>query len=77
MYPQSKVTSLYQGYLDMSRIALVPPKLEQLGLKIAIVYVHASKGFEFWLAAKNRSLQDSWREKAFFQQSACPDCPIV
>lgn len=62
-YPQAKVSSLYQGYLDMSYLALVPPRLEQLGLKLAIVYVHANKGFEFWLAARNRGLQDSWREK--------------
>ena len=62
-FPQAKVTSLYQGYQDMSYIALVPKELEQLGLKLAIVYIHRNHAFEFWLAARNRSLQDTWREK--------------
>jgi ubiquinone/menaquinone biosynthesis C-methylase UbiE len=62
-FPQAKVTSLYQGYQDMSYIALVPKAFEPLGLKLAVVYLHRENSFEFWLAARNRSLQDVWREK--------------
>lgn len=62
-HPDAKVTSLYPGYLDMSYIAVVPKEFEQRGLKFAVVYIHRENAFEFWLAARNRALQDSWREK--------------
>ncbi|MPN50328.1 hypothetical protein SDC9_197954 [bioreactor metagenome] len=47
----------------MSYIALVPKELERLGLKLAVVYVHQENAIEFWLAARNRTLQDTFREK--------------
>ncbi|NLE14546.1 MAG: methyltransferase domain-containing protein [Spirochaetales bacterium] len=62
-FVQAKIIALYQGYLDMSYIALVPKAFEPLGLKLAVVYLHRENSFEFWLATRNRSLQDIWREK--------------
>jgi ubiquinone/menaquinone biosynthesis C-methylase UbiE len=62
-FPEAKVTSLYQGYVDMSYVALSTPRLTQHDLKLAVVYVHESGCFEGWLVARNRNLQDTYREK--------------
>jgi hypothetical protein len=62
-FPQAKITALHQGYPDMSYAALAFKAFEPLGLKLAVVYLHRKNSFEFWLAARNRSMQDTWREK--------------
>jgi len=49
--------SLYFGYMDMTYFALFPKKLRERGLKIAIVFVHATCQFELWLAATNKQVQ--------------------
>ncbi len=59
-HPRDRITELYQGYMDMSYIALVPKEYEEKGLKLCIVYVHKLQVFEFWLASRNRGLQDTW-----------------
>ncbi|WP_298504546.1 class I SAM-dependent methyltransferase [uncultured Sphaerochaeta sp.] len=62
-FPQAKITAIHQGYPDMSYAALAFKAFEPLGLKLAVVYLHRKNSFEFWLAARSRSLQDTWREK--------------
>jgi hypothetical protein len=49
--------------MDMSYVGLVTPELKSHNLKLAIVYVHATGCFELWLAARNRTIQDQYREK--------------
>jgi hypothetical protein len=56
-YPTYSVSGLYQGYLDMTYFALVPPSLAARGLKIAIVFNYGAFRFEAWLAAANRQVQ--------------------
>ena len=56
-YPKSSVSGLYQGYLDMSYFAIVPPSFKRRGLKIAIVFNYGAFRFEAWLAAANRQIQ--------------------
>ncbi len=39
-YPYYDVSSIYQGYMDMSYFSLTTKPLKDKGLKIAIVYLH-------------------------------------
>jgi hypothetical protein len=43
--------------MDMTYFALTPLSLKQLGLKIAIVFLHEDCRFEVWLAGANRKIQ--------------------
>lgn len=61
--PESEVSGLYPGYLDMSYIAIIPPNLKKRQLKLALVYVHEKGAFELWLAGRNRSIQAQVREE--------------
>ena len=61
-YPKYSVSGLYQGYLDMTYFAVVPPSLEPRGLKIAIVFNYGAFRFEAWLAATNRQVQRKYWE---------------
>lgn len=56
-YPSYSVSGLYQGYMDMTYFAIVPPPLKQHDLKIAIVFNYEAFRFEVWLAAANRQVQ--------------------
>ena len=61
-YPDSAISGLYQGYLDMSYFAILTPSCKQRGLKIAIVFNYQAFRFEAWLAAANRQVQHKyWR----------------
>jgi hypothetical protein len=61
MYPNYSVSGLYQGYLDMSYFALVPPSFQRRRLKIAIVFNYRAFRFEAWLSGVNRqALQKYW-----------------
>jgi len=51
-YPGYSISGLYQGYLDMTYFAIVPPSLKPRGLKIAIVFNYAAFRFEAWLAGE-------------------------
>lgn len=62
-HPNYALSQLYQGYLDMSYIGIVTDLLKQYNLKIAVVYIHATRCFEVWLAAKNRTIQEQYRTK--------------
>ncbi len=55
-YPHYDVSSIYQGYLDMSYFSLSTKPLKDKGLKIAIVYLHEKGSFEVWLSARNRDI---------------------
>jgi hypothetical protein len=56
------VSGLYQGYMDMTCFALVPPSLKRRGLKIAIVFNYDAFRFEAWLAGSNRKVQRQYWE---------------
>jgi len=55
-YPHYDVSSIYQGYMDMSYFSLSTKSLKDKGLKIAIVYLHENGAFEVWLSARNRDI---------------------
>lgn len=61
-YGDSAVSGLYQGYMDMTYFALLPPALKRLDLKVAIVFKYDTFRFEAWLAARNRKIQRQYRE---------------
>ncbi|MCU0485595.1 MAG: hypothetical protein MUC85_05730 [Anaerolineales bacterium] len=60
--PDCAITGLYQGYMDMTYFAIVPPFLKQRDLKIAIVFNYEAFRFEAWLAAANRQVQRKYWE---------------
>ena len=49
--------SIYYGYMDMTYFPLVPEKLKEKGLKIAIVLIHDRLRFEAWLSGYNKAIQ--------------------
>lgn len=51
------VSSLYQGYMDMSYFAIVPDLLKAKKLKVAIVFIHEEIKFEIWLSGANKDVQ--------------------
>lgn len=55
-----EVSGLYPGYMDMSYIAVNTSHLKEHGLKIAVVYLHATGHFEVWLSARNRVLTEQY-----------------
>jgi hypothetical protein len=56
-HPDCTISRLYQGYMDMTYFAVVPPSLKQRRLKVAIVFNYEAFRFEAWLAATNRQVQ--------------------
>jgi hypothetical protein len=60
--PDYSVSGLYQGYLDMTYFAVVPPWFKGRGLKIAIVFNYGAFRFEAWLAGSNRQVQRKYWE---------------
>ena len=61
-YPDSAVSALYQGYMDMTYFAISPPSLKRRDLKIAIVFNYETFGFEAWLAGRNRKVNRQYWE---------------
>ncbi len=59
-YPHYDVSSIYQGYMDMSYFSLSTKSLKDKSLKIAIVYLHEKGDFEVWLSARNRDIAKSY-----------------
>jgi hypothetical protein len=74
-YASFAVSGLYQGYMDMTYFALVPPSLKQRGLKIAIVFNYDAFRFEAWLAGSNRKVQRQYWE--LFKDSPWPGYRVV
>jgi len=61
-YPDSAVSALYQGYMDMTYFAIFPPPLKHRDLKIAIVFNYEAFSFEAWLAGRNRKVNRQYWE---------------
>jgi len=62
-FPDYSVSgNIYSGYMDMTYFPLVPEKLRNKGLKIAIVLVHDKLSFEAWLAGSNKKIQAKYWE---------------
>ena len=59
-YPDCDISSIYQGYMDMSYFSISSELLKQKGLKIAIVYLHEKGYFEVWLSARNREISKQY-----------------
>lgn len=74
-YPDLAVSSLYQGYLDMTYFALFPPALRQRDLKVAIVFNYDAFRFEAWLVGRNRKVQQQYWE--LFRDCQWPDYRVV
>jgi hypothetical protein len=74
-YPKYSVSGLYQGYLDMTYFAIVPPSFKQRALKIAFVFDYEAFRFEAWLAARNRQVQRKYWE--LFRDSRWPEYRVV
>jgi len=63
--PHYEISSVYQGYMDMSYFSLSTKQLRDEGLKIAIVYLHEKGCFEVWLSARNREISKRY-ESVFY-----------
>jgi hypothetical protein len=74
-HPSFEVSGLYQGYLDMTYFAVVPPSLKSGGLKIAIVFNYDEFQFEAWLVGRNRKVQREYWE--LFRDSRWPSYRVV
>jgi hypothetical protein len=74
-YPDSSVSSLYQGYMDMTYFAVSPPSFRKHDLKCAIVFNYESFRFEAWLAGKNRKINKQYWE--IFKDQKLPAYRIV
>jgi hypothetical protein len=74
-YTGFAVSGLYQGYMDMTYFAIVPPSLKHRGLKIAIVFNYDAFRFEAWLAGSNRKVQRQYWE--LFRDSQWPEYRVV
>lgn len=61
-HPSYSVSGLYQGTMDMTYFAIVPPSLKNRELKIAIVFNYEAFRFEAWLAGTNRQVQRKYWE---------------
>ncbi|MGE4455032.1 MAG: class I SAM-dependent methyltransferase [Sphaerochaeta sp.] len=74
-YPEGKVSTIYQGYLAMSYVAVITPQLQAHNLKLALVYIHAKGCFQAWLSAKNRTVQREYHQ--YFRSRLLPSCSLV
>ncbi len=60
-YPDYFVSgSIYQGYMDMTYFSVIPESLKRRKLKIAIVFLHETCGFDVWLAGSNKQVQTKY-----------------
>ena len=69
-HPRWITGSVYPGYMDMTYFPTTPPDLKDLGLKIALVYLHRENRFEGWLSGMNRSIQSKYVD--WFQNRPTP-----
>jgi hypothetical protein len=74
-YPSYSISGLYQGYLDMTYFAIIPPSLKHRKLKIAIVFNYEVFRFEAWLSGANRQVQRKYWE--LFKDSQWADYRVV
>ena len=73
--PDSAVSGLYQGYMDMTYFALFPPSVKHRDLKIAIVFNYDAFRFEAWLTGRNRKVQQQYWE--LFRDSQWPKYRVI
>jgi hypothetical protein len=74
-YPKYTISALYQGYLDMTYFAVMPPSLKRRGLKIAVVFNYEHFRFEAWLSARNEQIHRKlW---PLFNESQWPSYRVV
>jgi hypothetical protein len=59
-YPDYFVTSIYQGYMDMTYFSFFPQSLKRRKLKVGIVFVHEAMRFEVWLFGINKQVQTKY-----------------
>lgn len=60
-YPDYVVSgSIYYGYMDMTYFSFFPESFKRRKLKVAIVFLHDTFGFEVWLAGYNRQVQSKY-----------------
>lgn len=80
-HPADSVGALYQGYLDMSFVAVAPAVFGQRRLKISLVFLHAEGIFSLWLTAGNRAIQAetsaALKKKPLGAYELCPLKPGV
>ncbi|MFB3787445.1 MAG: hypothetical protein ACE15F_13855 [bacterium] len=62
IYPNHSISGIYQGCMDMTYFAIIPPPLKQRDLKAAIVFNYEAFRFEIWLAGRNRQVQRKYWE---------------
>ena len=74
-FPSYSISGLYQGYMDMTYFAIVPPSLKHRNLKLAIVFNYEAFRFEAWLSGANRQVQRKYWE--LFRDSQWPDYRVV
>jgi hypothetical protein len=74
-YPSYSISGLYQGYMDMTYFAIVPPSLKHRNLKIAIVFNYEAFRFEAWLSGTNRQVQRKYWE--LFRDSGWTEYRVV
>ncbi len=74
-YPSYSVSGLYQGYMDMTYFAILPPSLKRRNLKIAIVFNYEAFRFEAWLSGTNRQVQRKYWE--LFRDSQWTEYRVV
>jgi len=74
-YPKYSVSGLYQGYLDMTYFAVVPPFFNRHGLKIPVVFNYEAFRFEVWLSGRNQQVHRSLWE--LFKKSTWPTYRVV
>jgi hypothetical protein len=74
-YPSYSVSGLYQGTMDMTYFAIVPPSLKHRDLKVAIVFDYEAFRFEAWLAGRNRKVQRKYWE--LFRDSRWTEYRVV
>ena len=75
MYPNYSVSSLYQGYMDMTYFAVFSQALKKRDLKIAIVFNYGAFRFEAWLAGRNREINHRYWE--LFTSRKWPEYRVV
>ncbi len=75
MYPSYSISGLYQGYMDMTYFAIIPPSLKHRNLKIAIVFNYEAFRFEVWLSGANRQVQRKYWE--LFRDSRWTEYRVV
>lgn len=75
-YPDHSVSgSIYFGYMDMTYFSFFPDSFKQRQLKVAIVFIHETCRFEFWLAGTNKEIQSKYWK--LFKESDWNKYPIV